>query len=99
MKPLKESDDDTYSRFMFNNRVQSYLKAKQFWNFFSIKIHENFMFDCWNDSRIQIKNFLKKKNVKVLIYQGAQDFIINYLGVEQALDDMDWLGQSEWKNK
>ena len=51
------------------------------------------------DTKLVLKdilNFINNKDLKVLIYNGVNDYTVNYMGLEKVIQNIEWYGQTDF---
>lgn len=88
--------DDSFAKFLNDNKgslgVPDDIKFLPSNN----DIYNAFSFDISRSYAGSVVNILKK-NVRVMIYNGQDDFVVNTPGVLNYLNNLNWIGILEWK--
>ena len=85
--------------FLNRPEVQAYLNVSTTFYSCNNTFEEYFLrVDNFVDSREMIIKLLHS-GIKVQIYDGALDFICNYMMEEHSLATMDWVGVNEWNKR
>lgn len=85
--------DETFAKFLEDNKGEfgatvKYLPGNDFiYTAFANDVSRSYASDV----------ILALRNVKVLIYNGQQDFVVNTAGVLQYLNSLNWEGTNQWK--
>lgn len=62
---------------------------------YNLQVYDNFAADISISYEADL--VLALRNVKVLVYNGQLDFIVNTPGVLQYLNSLNWEGINQWK--
>lgn len=62
---------------------------------YNLQVYANFAADISISYEYDL--VLALRNIKVLVYNGQQDFIVNTPGVLQYLNSLNWEGIQQWK--
>ncbi|KAF0982362.1 hypothetical protein FDP41_011292 [Naegleria fowleri] len=100
-------------RNYFDNENDAYIKnvelphVKQMMHTFGVKYYDSSQ-DVWNalyadicqSARYQIEALLDCpiQKIRVLLYNGQYDWLINYMGAAKWIDGMEWHGSKEYLN-
>lgn len=85
--------DVSYVPLMFQYKEQ--LGGKVDYIMYNLKVYANFAEDISISYESDL--VLALRNIKVLVYNGQQDFIVNTPGVLQYLNSLNWEGIGNWK--
>lgn len=97
--PNNKQDNFHFVDFVSYPEVQTYLgvKKQEFLVCNTTFAHQFWPGDTYEDSSPMIAHFLEK-NIKVLMFSGDQDFLVNYEYEERVIGDLEWAGKNLWKN-
>eukprot|EP00010_Vexillifera_abyssalis_P003638 CAMPEP_0201551920 /NCGR_PEP_ID=MMETSP0173_2-20130828/12139_1 /ASSEMBLY_ACC=CAM_ASM_000268 /TAXON_ID=218659 /ORGANISM="Vexillifera sp., Strain DIVA3 564/2" /LENGTH=441 /DNA_ID=CAMNT_0047962291 /DNA_START=38 /DNA_END=1363 /DNA_ORIENTATION=- len=78
--------------------VQQTLGVQGKWNTCNMLVHYKIRKDWFIGERQEVANMLDNEKQRVLIYNGINDFIVNFMGSERWVRAMDWSHQQEFVN-
>lgn len=88
-----DGEDESFAKFLETNKAQFGATVKyipgndNIYTAFAVDVSRSYASDV----------ILALRNVKVLIYNGQNDFVVNTPGVLQYLNSLNWEGISQWK--
>ncbi|CAM6002602.1 unnamed protein product [Sphagnum balticum] len=88
--------DSTFATFLENNRVALGVPADRHYVPSNDNVYNAFQVDISRAYVGDVNNLLRS-NIKVLIYNGQDDFVVNTAGVLNYLNGLNWNGIPQWK--
>lgn len=68
----------------------------QTWESCNMQVHSMFTEDWWSNLEVNIPTMLDEGGLRVLVYSGTNDFIVNWYGGRAWVGNMTWSGQDAY---
>ena len=95
--------DDRVTKFMNRKNVQKFLLGGKSrflkWNLFNYEVNQALVPSTWFADDTQLIGEILKKGVKVVIYNGDNDYLVNSEATLEILERLEWPGSSSFKQK
>jgi len=101
----------TYQPLCYNFTAANYLLTTQSvidslgvsekaapWESCNNRVHEDFMIDWWSNLEVNVPTMVDEGGLRVLVYSGDQDYIVNWYGGRDWVSNMTWSGQNTYNS-
>jgi len=101
----------TYQPLCYNFTAANYLLTTQSvtdslgvsdkaaaWESCNMDVHKAFMTDWWSNLEVNIPKMVDEGGLRVLVYSGDQDYIVNWYGGRDWVSNMTWSGQQTYNS-
>jgi len=68
------------------------------WESCNMDVHSAFMTDWWSNLEVNIPTMVDDGGLRMLVYSGDQDFIVNWYGGRDWVSNMTWSGQNTYNS-
>ncbi|XP_018329851.1 retinoid-inducible serine carboxypeptidase isoform X2 [Agrilus planipennis] len=83
-----------------NNVIKESLNISEniTWKYINADVYEALYNDIMKPVTTRVEELLNQSDVKIIVYNGVFDFIVNVAGTAEWLKNLSWIGREEWNN-